>query len=240
MTTDAARPRPAHRAPPRHAWQRDLAHRFAYRFWAKTLGICAFMWVFFALYFWLLRNPQSAVTVMPLTALDTVVPYQPGWVWVYLSLWVYVGVPPGLMLRPVEVLRYGAWSALLCGAGLAAFACWPSAVPPREGLEDLADNAGMALLRGVDAAGNACPSLHVASAVFTALWSCRVFRHVGAPAWLHGLSFVWAAGIVYSTLAIRQHVVWDAVAGTALALAVGALSLRWGGALSASPTALRR
>ena len=127
MTKDTARPTPG-----LPHWMRDLGYRIAFRFWAKGLGVCAFMWGFFTLYFWLLRHPMVPVTVMPLTALDLAVPYQPGWVWVYLSLWVYVGVPPGLMLRPAEVLRFGAWSALLCGLGLVVFAIAPTAVPLRD------------------------------------------------------------------------------------------------------------
>ncbi|MGC4060289.1 MAG: phosphatase PAP2 family protein [Aquabacterium sp.] len=75
---------------------------------------------------------------------------------------------------------------------------------------------GAAMLKGVDAAGNACPSLHVATAVFSALWlewsvprtpKSRIFR------WCN---LAWCAGIAYSTLATKQHVAVDVACGALL------------------------
>ena len=78
-----------------------------------------------------------------------------------------------------------------------------------------------------DAAGNACPSLHVATAVFSAIWIERLLRDVRAPWPLRCFNWAWVLLIVHSTLAIKQHVVLDAVAGVALALLMALPSLRW-------------
>lgn len=193
----------------------------------KSLGITAFMWVFFALYFHLLRHPRLAVLVMPLTALDRALPFQPAAFAAYASLWVYVGFPVGLMLSLREMLRYGAWMGSLCGVGLLCFYFVPTAVPPFDLTGVDLGHSGMALLQGVDAAGNACPSLHVATATFTAVWVHRLLQLTGArPGWFVA-NALWAALIVYSTLAIKQHVVIDVVAGAVLALAFAWPSVRW-------------
>jgi hypothetical protein len=193
----------------------------------KVLGVSAYMVVFFTLYFHLLRHPSRAVLVMPLTALDHAIPFQPMAFVAYASLWVYVGFPVGLMLSLREMLRYGVWMGSLCGVGLACFYLWPTAVPPYDFSGVDLRGSGMSLLQGVDAAGNACPSLHVATATFTAAWIHRLLQLTGArPAWFV-INAAWAVLIVYSTLAIKQHVAIDALAGAVLALVFAWPSLRW-------------
>jgi hypothetical protein len=194
-------------------------------FWIKAIGTTAFMWFFFIGYFHLLRHPAQPPIEMPLTAIDHWVPFQPWALWPYVSLWFYVALPPSLLVGFRSLLAYGLWIGALCVAGLACFYFWPTAVPHRtlstEGL------ASFDLLRGVDAAGNACPSLHVAAATFTALWLHRLLQALELPAWLRGANAVWFALIVWSTLATRQHVWWDVIAGLALALLFTPPSLRW-------------
>lgn len=204
-------------------WQTLLAQRMRHLWWLKFLGVCAFMWLFFIGYFYTLRNPLHDVTVMPLTWLDHAVAFQPQALWVYLSLWLYVGVAPGLLWTFRELLIYALWIGALCAVGLACFFFWPTAVP-RPAI-DLTGYPGFALLQGVDAAGNACPSLHVATAAFTALWVEHVLRTIGAPPWLRCCNALWVGAIVWSTMATRQHVALDVAAGLLLALLFAALSL---------------
>jgi membrane-associated phospholipid phosphatase len=90
----------------------------------------------------------------------------------------------------------------------------------------------LSLLRKLDMTGNACPSLHVAAALFTALCLQSLLRRIGCPAWLLALSWLWCVLIVYSTMAIKQHVMWDVVAGVLLALPMAALYLRFESTLS--------
>jgi hypothetical protein len=206
------------------AWASDLARRFRRHFVLKTLGISAFMWLFFTAYFHLLRHPASPVTVMPLTALDRAIPFQPGWLAAYLSLWFYTGIAPGLVMTLRELAHYGAWVAGLCLSGLVCFYLWPTAVPLQ--ITGVVEAPGFALLQGVDAAGNACPSLHVAAAMYSAFWLHRLLVGVGAPLLLRIANIAWVSAITWSTLAIKQHVVWDVVAGTLLATAFALLVRR--------------
>ena len=192
----------------------------------KTVGICLFMWVFFIAYFHLLRHPASPTVQMPLTALDRAIAFWPGALAPYVSLWLYVGIPPGLLLSLRELLIYGVWAAALCITGLACFYLWPTAVPPMTVDVDLTRHPAFAVLQGVDAAGHACPSLHVATAVFSAFWIERLLRDMRAPTAWRWLSLAWVLLIVWSTLATKQHVVLDALAGGALGTAFAVVSLR--------------
>ncbi|MDP3615573.1 MAG: phosphatase PAP2 family protein, partial [Rubrivivax sp.] len=191
------------------------------------LGITAFMWVFFLAYFHTLRHPVRPVTEMPLTALDHWVGFEPLALLPYVSLWIYVGFAPGLMPSLRQAVVYGLWAAALCLAGLLAFYAFPTSVPLHPMRVDVSQHAGFALLQGVDAAGNACPSLHVATAVFTACWVHRHLLQMGAPAWPKVLNVLWVLLIVWSTLATKQHVAWDVAAGTLLALMFVWPSMRW-------------
>ena len=208
-------------------WSHELVRRVRYRFVLKALGITGFMWVFFLAYFHLLRNPARPVITMPLTAVDHWVAFEPLALAAYVSLWVYVGIPAGLMRSLRHLVVYGLWIGALCLTGLACFYLAPTAVPAMPLPVDVAQHPGFALLQGVDAAGNACPSLHVATAVFTALWVQHQLRGMAAPAWARVANAVWALLIVWSTLATKQHVALDVAAGTLLALLFAAPSMRW-------------
>ena len=175
-----------------------------------------------------MHTPTQAPIVMPLTAIDRWIPFHPWALWPYISLWFYVALPPSLLTSFRSLLSYGSWVGALCIAGLVCFYFWPTAVPRQplstEGM------AGFDLLRGVDAAGNACPSLHVAAATFSAWWLHRLLHALALPAWLRAANAAWYALIVWSTIATRQHVWWDVLAGVALALLFTPASLRWVGA----------
>lgn len=211
-------------APPL-AWAPQLAARARRYFLLKTVGVSVFTWLFFIAYFHLLRHPAYAPLVMPLTTLDHWIRFQPWALIPYLSLWFYIGIAPGLQWRFAELVVYGLWISAMCLVGLALFYFWPTSVPTS--LAQSSDFPGFGLLKGVDAAGNACPSMHVAAAVFSAIWIEHLLRHAGAPAWLRAINALWFAAIVYSTLAVKQHVALDAAAGALLGIAFALPSLRW-------------
>ena len=206
-------------------WIAQLWVRMRHLLALKVIGTTAFTWLFFIGYFHLLRHPVYPVTVMPLTALDTLIPFAPPALFAYLSLWFYVGIAPGLQLGFWELIVYGLWIGALCLTGLALFYFWPTQIPmlPR----DVSGLPGFAMLQGVDAAGNACPSMHVAVAIFTALRIDEVLRRTTSPAWIRWTNTGWFLAIALSTLAVKQHVVLDVVAGAALGMVFVLPSMRW-------------
>jgi membrane-associated phospholipid phosphatase len=186
-----------------------------------TLGMTAF----FVAYFWVLNHPRGPVTVMPLTFIDRLIGFQPATLVLYLSLWFYVSLAPALVIDRRELLSYGVAAAALSVLGLGIFVLWPTAVPPAD--VDWSFHPAFAFLKAADASGNACPSLHVAFAVFTAFWFERLLREIGASQRARALNWLWCGGILYSTVATRQHVALDVLAGAALGAGVAAANLRW-------------
>ena len=119
---------------------------------------------------------------------------------------------------------FGLWMAAMCLLSLGIFWLFPTAVPAA-GI-DWSLYPQMAIIKDADASGNACPSLHVAAAVFSAFWLDRVFLTVGTPWMMRGLSGVYCLAILWSTVATRQHVMLDVLAGMLVGTAFAVLSLR--------------
>ena len=211
--------------PPLSPWTAEIGYRMRKLLWLKVLGTTAVTSAFFIGYFYVLRNPVFPVVVMPETALDRWIGFQPGALFIYLSLWFYIGVGPGLQRGFWELVVYGLWLTAMCLTGLLMFYLWPTAVPPLG--FDASGFPGFALLQGVDAAGNACPSLHVATAMFTTIRIEQVLRNAGTPRWPRIINALWFIAIAWSTLAVKQHVALDALAGAALGIAFALPSMRW-------------
>lgn len=218
MDSPDSRPSPA-------GWLRRCGPRLLVFWLPKMLGTTLGMTAFFIAYFWVLHHPQGPVTVMPLTFIDRLIGFQPAALPLYLSLWIYVSLAPALVVDRRELLSYGVAAAALSVFGLALFVFWPTAVPPAD--VDWKQHPGFAFLKAADASGNACPSLHVAFAVFTAAWFERLLRKLSAGRFARALNWLWCLGILYSTLATRQHVSLDVLTGAALGAAVAAAHLRW-------------
>lgn len=209
---------------PLSRWQVLLAC-WPIKFMAPVLGLSAFFTVYFAV----LRHPLFSVTLMPMTSLDRWVGFHPAAFGLYVSLWLYILVAPGTMTTCRELAFYYAGWVVLAVIGLSIFLLWPTATPAPN--IDWARYPGVAFLKRVDSSGNACPSLHAAFVVFTAMWSVSTLRRFGDRGVLRALSLLWALGILYSTLATKQHVLVDLIGGCALGAAVAAVHLhlwrRW-------------
>lgn len=210
--------------PPALPWYRQAAQLLPRDVVLKSIGIPAFIAVFFAAYFYVLNNPAYPVTVMPVVWLDRLIGFEPMALSLYVSLWVYVSLPPAFLASRRELHIYGLAMAGTCLTGLVVFYFWPTMVPAAD--IDWALYPGVDFLKNMDAAGNACPSLHVATAVFSGVWLHHLLRRFGAPPWACLTNALWCIGIVYSTVATRQHVAVDMWAGLLLGTFAAWLSLR--------------
>lgn len=211
-------------APPAPAWTRALARCFIALWPLKAVGTTAFMVLFFNAYFWVLKNPSGEPLELPLLAPDRWVAFEPLAIYAYGWLWVYVSVAPGLLDHWRSLVRYGAWVAAMCALCLAIFWLWPTRTPVFD--IDWSAYPQLAFLKGIDASSNACPSLHVAAALHAACWLHWRLRALGAPAWTRWASALQCLAIVWSTMAIRQHVFIDVAAGAAVGLLFAWLSIR--------------
>ncbi len=200
---------------------RTLGSRVCAHWLLKLVGISGFIAIFFAAYFWTLRSPLFPVTTVPTTLLDRLVPFYAGALPLYLSLWVYVSLPPSLLEDRWALFAYGIAAGGLAVVGLGIFTFWPTAIVPP--VINWSEYPAFSLLRSIDAAGNACPSLHVAFSVFSAIWLDRLLRRTSRRATIRILNVCWCIGIMYSTLATKQHVALDLFGGTVL----GAVGAAW-------------
>jgi hypothetical protein len=203
----------------------EIGVRLRTRWPAKMIGTTAAMAAFFVAYFWVLRHPLFPVTIMPLTALDRLIGFWPAALPLYLSLWLYVSLAPALLLDRRELVAYLLAAVALSVIGLGIFLVWPTAVARLD--VDWSQYPAFAFLASVDASGNACPSLHVAFAVFTAVEFVGVLRQLNAGRVIHALNWLWCGGILYSTIATRQHVALDVFAGAVLGALVAVAHVRW-------------
>ena len=213
----------AERALPR-SWYALGADRLMHLWFFKAGGTAAFMAIFFYSYFEVLHSPIGVVTIMPLTWVDAWVAFWPPAFYLYASLWVYTALVPALQPSLVKLVAYGGGIGSLCLSGLVIFSFFPTAVPYE--FSTWFTDPSLSLLRSLDLAGNACPSLHVATAVFSAMAMQQLLRELEAPPWVHKASLLWCALIIYSTMAIKQHVLWDVLTGLALGLFFGWLYSR--------------
>jgi hypothetical protein len=208
----------------RPSWRVELGTRARSHFVLTLIGTSAFVLCFFVGYFYVQRHPVLPTTIMPLTSLDRLIPFQPYLLWIYLSLWIYVGAGPGLQKTVGDMLGYTLWIGALCVTGLVLFYVVPTRVPLVGA--DFSDSPMFSMLQRMDVAGNACPSMHVAAAVFTAIRVDDVLSGVRAPRLPRLFNIVCCFLISYSTLAIKQHVVLDVLAGATLGVIFAVLSLR--------------
>lgn len=201
----------------------QAALRIRPHWWLKGLGTTVGITLFMVVYFTLLRHPQFPVKLVPLTSVDRLIGFEPWSLIPYASLWFYISLVP-LLLKLGELPRYLSSVGLLAVLGFAIFLFWPTAVPAPD--VDWSRYPYVAFLKSVDAAGNACPSLHVAYAVLTALWLGRLLTAMGAPGTLRVLNWLWCLTIAYSTMATKQHLALDVLAGALLGALVTAPHLR--------------
>lgn len=189
----------------------------------KAIGTTLFIYLFFRGYFWVMENPNATPFTVPITPIDDLIPFNIAGLPIYLSLWAYVSLAPALLNSLRALLSYGLWISLMCITCLTFFWFFPTATPPAD--IDLLRYPSMAFLR-VDTGLNAFPSLHVASAVFTAAWLTVLLRKIDAPGYIQALNIVYCLLIIWSTMAVRQHVFWDAVSGTLIGLLFAVASIR--------------
>jgi membrane-associated phospholipid phosphatase len=210
---------------PRLQWAVELGKRVRRSFALTVIVITFLTGLFFIGYFYVQRHPTHTPTIMPLTALDLMIPFQPQALLAYVSLWIYLGTGPGLQRTFAGLAVYALWMCGMCISGLGIFHFWPTQVPSLT--LEATDFPGFAVLHRVDAASNACPSMHVAVAMFTAVRVDEVLHSTRSPLLLRLLNAAWFAVIAYSTLAIKQHVALDVAAGALLGLIFVLPSLRW-------------
>jgi membrane-associated phospholipid phosphatase len=203
-------------------WRAELGRRSRDSMLIVIFGTSLMTAVFLAGYFFIQTHPARMPFEMPLTRIDSLVPLDPKFLGVYLSLWVYLGAGPGLQPNAIERGRYALWMGALGITALLIFWIWPTRAPPIPGD---AGSSGLSFLHQVDLTSNACPSMHVAAAMFTVLRVDSILQQTRASLYMKLFNVGWFVAIAYSTMAIRQHVFLDVIAGALFGAAFAVASL---------------
>lgn len=168
---------------------------------------------------------QGQGVVLPETALDRLIPYNPAGIWLYLSFFIFI--PYAYLTATPDRVRWLARAMPLCAVfcGL-VFVLFPTTLvypPVGDG-----GGAGMQLLRllqASDSPQNCLPSLHGVLTLLCA-WALldknRPLRSM--------LAVLLAVAIGYSIIQLRRHVSIDLAAGLLVGLAGG-----WAVKLAAPP-----
>lgn len=202
----------------RSDWLQQAAFRFKSHWLLKMVGTPIAITAFMGVYFALLRHPQFPVTAIPWTPLDQMIAFRPWALFPYASLWLYISLVPAFLLLRRELAPYLSALVLLSVSGFTIFLFWPTTVVQPNVDWDLYPM--VAFLKTVAPSGNACPSMHIAFAVLTALWLHRLLKRMEAPCVLSWINGGWCLLIFWSTLALKQHLALDVAGGVVLGLAV--------------------
>lgn len=184
-------------------------------------GLCV---MFAALYLLPQHYPVFPATVMPLLWIDSKIPFMPDSVYLYESLYLIMPVAPWLMTTKAELRRYSKGIILMTFIGFCFFFFTPTLVLRPTDAQDA--NGLYRLLIQLDNPLNAFPSLHTAFALFHAACCHVIFSTSSKSRVLQGFFWLWAVGIMISTLLTKQHVFVDALGGAILGLGSFALFCR--------------
>lgn len=154
---------------------------------------------------------------IPTLAWDSLIPFYPGWIWVYLLYFPVCFLP--LLFREIHedvglFRRTAAGFTLQFFVAFAVFWALPSRmlqpIFEPQGLSEYA----LAWFYGIDPGFNIFPSLHVANVAYIACVTGRLKGMPGAAS----LWMLWAL-ITVSTLFVKQHYLLDLPAGLLLGVA---------------------
>jgi len=175
-------------------------------------GALLFGWISTA-YFLPNRHPIFSVRSVPATAPDVLTPLRLQWTWVYVSYYPFIAGAFFLGRTPELRMKFSRAMGLAALFAAIVFVCFPTRIPreayPIVGVGWAADL--LRRLRAADVDGACLPSMHVAMSLLSAAAYGESFPKFRVPAG------AWAALIVYSTMATKQHYFLDAVAGAVLA-----------------------
>lgn len=182
--------------------------------WRTKLAMAVVLPVFFCgCYFPLEHFRLFEPRTLPISAVDRVISFQPGWVWGYQSIYLLINAVPWLARSRGELLRYVRGFLLLCCISFGMFLVFPVRGPRPEALPP---ELMYRVLVWYDRPLNSFPSLHAGLLVYNIAFVWRVLGNRRSI--VCGVLCVWSALICYAALAIKEHYAIDIVAGGVLAV----------------------
>ena len=144
---------------------------------------------------------------------EKTIPFMDWTIWIYMSSYIYVALA-FILLRQKENMNHVFYAQMLfLLIAMVFFFIYPTAYP-RPSVEYNGTAGSMVnFLYLMDTPNNAMPSLHITLTFLAGFGFLKERRH------LFPLFMVWAILISVSTLTVKQHYLWDILAGFVLAIA---------------------
>jgi len=202
------------------------------RFWTlwhiKLLLVLIITPVFLACYLGIQKLMIGKGRTLPETWIDDLAGFDPWWVYIYVSQYLIVPLPPLLAHTRPQLRALAVGLTTTSALSFIVFLVFPVAAmrPPMPAESNWVYN----WLISVDGVVNSFPSLHVGLSSFVAMYAHRVIdREFSRPARLTLLAiiWVWTLLICWSTMATKQHYFVDILGGFVFAY-IGH-RVAWGG-----------
>lgn len=186
--------------------------RLPFRFWGVNALL---MFGFWAGGYFLVGAATNAISYHSLAiALDALIPFEPDWVFIYLTVYAFFLIPLFYIDDRNELLIFDASQVLALCISYTFFIVYPVAIDrPPVVAQDFATWA-LSLVQAQDPSWNCFPSTHCTTCTVAALSVLRVNKRL---AW-------WAIpstlAICVSTVMTKQHFVLDVIAGVCLGVTI--------------------
>ena len=164
----------------------------------------------YQLFFWIQKNNYYFKTRCLKTKLDDMIPFWPGWIWIY-SFIYYILI--GYIVVSIQSIEEGVHiifgGIVLLAAQCIFFILFPCTVLPRWRKYKV-DSLSMRFLRftqGLDNGRNCMPSMHMSVATFVSLLLLPVLGYY---------AYIFILLIALSCLFVKQHQIFDILPGILL------------------------
>jgi membrane-associated phospholipid phosphatase len=146
---------------------------------------------------------------------DSRIPFDDRFTWIYLSIYLLMPIGPVLMNTRRQLFPYAAGIILITVLADVVFLFHPTLCPRPNSIE-----AGplYRLLIKIDNPFHGFPSLHAAFAIYSGFCAAKLLRMFDRSVYLIAIVWIWVTLILYSTLATKQHTFVDIAAGSALGM----------------------
>jgi membrane-associated phospholipid phosphatase len=176
--------------------------------WMMVFGVTA--WILLT---YMIPNKLSLFEPkpVPLLSLDAMIGFAPGWIWPYVSYYLYIAIP-AFATDDENVLNQALYANIVTPlAGSLFFLFFPTMLPremyPSAEAGDFVSVFALNVIRFLDTSVNCFPSMHVALTTIASLTLLRISRRW---AWV---AIPWSLAIFYSTVATKQHYALDVIGG---------------------------
>lgn len=185
-----------------------------------TAGLWLTLWISLP-YYGLQYVAIRPVIILPPGPIDDLIGFNAAAVWPYLSLFLLMPLTGWLIEERIAFRKWAAglfWISLISNL---VFLLWPNGIDREVRPVSLAHR----IILFADLARNVFPSLHASLSVYCGIWGYRLLR-VRNQRSLQHLFPLWTLFILWSTLALKQHVFVDILSGGLLGILFGWVSLR--------------